>query len=86
MIPLIYHRRLAIRPPALGVKAPILDYVFAPALTPMAPPNDFVQEFMQIYEKSPPPAALAAFALNVKDKNNTGMPINPQNPNQYYSN
>ncbi len=74
------RRRPAIRRPA---PSPVPGPARASVPAPVAPPNDFFQEFMRTFiEKTQATAALAASAT--KARNNTDRPLKPQNPDLYY--
>ncbi len=77
-MPPVHRKRPAIR-------APTLSPALAP--TPMAPPNDLFQEFMQTFiEKTQASIASVAPAPNIEARDNTDRPLKPRNPNLNYGN
>ncbi len=84
-MPPAHRGRPAIRRLALSSEVLALSPVPAPALAPLAPPNDLFQEFMRTcIEKvrDQAPTALAAPAAEARD--DTDRPLKSRNPDLYY--
>ncbi len=73
------------RHPALGPKVPALSP--APTPAPVAPPNDFFQEFIRTCIERVQDQTLAALAApDTEGRDDTNRPLKPRNPDLYYGN